>query len=304
MATVVIPITALNGGANGTVQGTDVYAAVDINDVTQAAAGTTKRYQIYQMLEYFLASTGLYVYPACVTCSVTNLNAVYANGISGAGATLTNAGTQAGFTLNDITGVLNDRFLIKDQTVQSQNGIYVLTTVGSASSNWVLTRASDFNSSSNIVNNGVVFVKSGTVNAGTTWQLSFTGVCVVGTTLFDFSIFNLSPDLFFTWNVVTGTTQQIEHASGYIVKNVAQTTLQLPLTSHVGDKFEIYGFPGSGGFKVAQNAGQTIYVGNQVTSTGVTGYIETVSVTNSLVATCIDANDIWSIASMGNFTVV
>ena len=56
-------------------------------------------------------------------------------------ATLTNSGTQATLTLDSTAANLNDRILVKDQTDATQNGIYTVTNVGSGSTNWVLTRA-------------------------------------------------------------------------------------------------------------------------------------------------------------------
>ena len=34
-----------------------------------------------------------------------------------------------------------DRVLVKDQSMLAQNGIYVVTNIGSGSTNWILTRA-------------------------------------------------------------------------------------------------------------------------------------------------------------------
>ncbi len=42
---------------------------------------------------------------------------------------------------------LGDRILVKNQTTMTQNGLYVVTSVGSSSTAWTLTRASDFNAS-------------------------------------------------------------------------------------------------------------------------------------------------------------
>ncbi len=299
--TVIIDITQLSPG---TVKPTDVYPAVDVTDVTQAATGTTKKYEVSQLLTILVASLGLTTYQSCITCSTVNLNANYNNGISGVGATLTNAGTKVAFTLNGLDGILHGRYLIKDQTDPSQNGIYTLTAVGdNVSINWVLTRAIDFNSSSNIINDGVVFSTTGTVNPNTLWKVNFSGIVVVGTTLLNWSLFSFV-DFKMIWNLVTGTTQQIANNNGYVPRNVALTTFTLPLTANVGDVFEIRGYAGTGGWKINQNANQQIYVGNRSSIVGVTGYIASSLATNSALVTCIDNDNIFSVVPVGNLTIV
>lgn len=302
--TVIVDITQLNGGSNGSVKGSDVYPAVDITDTTQATTGTTKRYQIVQLIDFFLDAIGITNYDPCVAASVSTLNATYNNGISGVGATLTNAGVKTAFMLDSQTGVVNYRYLIKDMTSPAYNGIYTLTTVGDGSTNWVLTRATDFNSSSNITNNGTVFVTLGTVNANTLWKVNFTGSVVVGTTLLNWSTFSFTPDIIFTWNVVTGTTQQIVNENGYVPRNAGLTTFTLPLTANIGEEFQIRGYPSSGGWKIAQNVGQQLYVGMSGSTAGILGYVASNLATNSAVATCIDdSTGIWSILPQGNLTV-
>lgn len=88
---------------------------------------------------------------------------------AGAGATLTNAGAQAAFSVDGVTPAVGSRVLVKDQATGSQNGVYTLTTAGSGATNWVLTRATDFNQPSQISVGVEIVVASGTVNAGTEW---------------------------------------------------------------------------------------------------------------------------------------
>ena len=123
--------------------------------------------------------------------STANLTATYNNGTAGVGATLTNSGVQAAFVIDGYTASLSDRILIKDQTTGAQNGIYTVTTLGTISTNWVLTRATDFNatgSGPNYIETGAsTFVTSGTVNASTGWVLTTTGTITVGTTSLTFA---------------------------------------------------------------------------------------------------------------------
>jgi hypothetical protein len=103
-----------------------------------------------------------------MAASTANLTATYSNGTSGVGATLTNSGTQAAFVIDGYTASLNDRILIMSQSTQTQNGIYTVTTIGSGSSNWVLTRSTDTNTTANL-NNAATLVTNGTVKEGTGW---------------------------------------------------------------------------------------------------------------------------------------
>jgi len=61
----------------------------------------------------------------------------------------------------------------------------------------------------------------------------------------------------FKWNEVTGLTQQAVSNNGYVMNNAAQSTVTLPASPNVGDTVRITA-GGLGGFKIAQNAGQTV----------------------------------------------
>ena len=128
---------------------------------------------------------------ASAAASTANLTATYNNGTAGVGATLTNSGVQAAFVIDGYTASLSDRILIKDQTTGAQNGIYTVTTLGTILTNWVLTRATDFNatgSGPNYIETGAsTFVNGGSINASTGWVLTTTGTITVGTTSLTFA---------------------------------------------------------------------------------------------------------------------
>jgi len=111
---------------------------------------------------------------------------------TGAGKTLTNSGTQAAITIDSIVLVSGDRVLVKDQTLGQNNGIYTVTTVGSASTNWVLTRATDAdNSPSGEVTPGMfTFVEEGTVGADNGYVLTTDGSITIDTTVLTFVQFS------------------------------------------------------------------------------------------------------------------
>jgi hypothetical protein len=61
----------------------------------------------------------------------------------------------------------------------------------------------------------------------------------------------------FTWQNVTGTSQQAQPNTGYLANNAAQVTITLPTGPNLGDIVRVSGV-GAGGWIIAQNAGQAI----------------------------------------------
>lgn len=121
-----------------------------------------------------------------------NLNATYNNGTAGVGATLTNAGTLTAFTPDGIVAQVGDRVLIYNQTNAAQNGVYTVTTVGSGSVAWVLTRATDADSyglkDPNALGEGdAFFISAGNTGAGETYVCNTSGTITFGTTAITFA---------------------------------------------------------------------------------------------------------------------
>ena len=97
-----------------------------------------------------------------VRCATTgNLAATYNNGAQTLTANSNGAASIDGESLN-----LNDRVLVKDQTSQTQNGIYDVTTIGDGSNPFVLTRSSDFNQTAEVGAGSFTYVEAGTANQG------------------------------------------------------------------------------------------------------------------------------------------
>jgi hypothetical protein len=137
-------------------------------------------------------SQGLIVKDSVRVASTANLTATYSNGTSGVGATLTNSGSQAALSIDNVSLAYQDRVLVKNQTTQLQNGIYHIAStshIGSASTNWVLTRTSDADEDSEVTSGLFVFVTSGDTNSATGWVLSSSTAIDVGTTSIAFSQF-------------------------------------------------------------------------------------------------------------------
>lgn len=134
-----------------------------------------------------LVSSGVHFHEPVRVESPINLNATYNNGTAGVGATLTNAGTQAALVIDGITMVVADRVLVYEQTTQTQNGVYVVTDIGSGATNWVLTRSTDadtfgFAGPDTLSEGSTFFVQEGATGAGETYTCNVSGTITFGTT--------------------------------------------------------------------------------------------------------------------------
>jgi hypothetical protein len=92
---------------------------------------------------------GLHIHESVVAATTANVS-------------LANA-LENGDTLDGITLATGNRILVKNQTTQSENGIYVVNASGQPS------RAADFDTAAEVDSGDFVFVYSGTVNGGTGW---------------------------------------------------------------------------------------------------------------------------------------
>lgn len=143
-----------------------------------------------------LTASSIHVHEAVrVETNTTNLNATYNNGTSGVGATLTNAGTQAALVIDSVTVNTSDRVLVIGQTNQTQNGVYVVTDTGSASTNWILTRSDDADTSGDgspdtLDEGSYFFVQEGTIGAAHAFVCNTQGTIVFGTTNITFAQFS------------------------------------------------------------------------------------------------------------------
>lgn len=107
----------------------------------------------------------------------------------------------------------------------------------------------------------------------------------------------------FTWNEETGTSANMDVNNGYIANNAGLVTLTLPAVAVVGDEIRVVG-KGAGGWRVAQNAGQTLYIGSSATTTGAGGRLDSTDAGDCISFVCITANNDFRVfSSMGNITV-
>ena len=130
-------------------------------------------------------ANGLDVKASVRVATTANLAATYNNGAG----TLT-ASSNGAISVDGVTLVVNDRVLVKDQSTAAQNGFYKVTTVGSGSAAFVLTRTPDADAASELTAGAFTFTEEGSANADNGYVLSTNGAITLGTTGITFEQFS------------------------------------------------------------------------------------------------------------------
>jgi hypothetical protein len=169
------------------VTGTATINVATLTSGTIATSPTSSTDIVNKTYVDSLVASGVHYHTPVRVESPTALNATYNNGTAGVGATLTNAGTQAALVIDGVSVSVNDRVLIYTQANATQNGVYVVTNIGSGSTNWVLTRSADtdeygFDSPNALSEGSTFFVQQGATGAGETYTCNTPGTITFGTT--------------------------------------------------------------------------------------------------------------------------
>ncbi len=255
-----------------------------INDPTMASATSnnlSSSLAIKQYVDSLIA--GFNFQAACVCATTTNLTATYSNGTSGVGATLTNSGALAAFSTDGISPTVGQRVLVSFQSSSFQNGIYTVTTVGSGAVAWVLTRATDYDTTIEIQPGDFVAVNTGTLYAGTGWLQTST-VSAIGTDPITFIQFSASVPISVP-NGGTGRTSATAYAP--IVGGTTTTGSQQSVTLGAsGTLFQSGGVGVLPGFTIATypsttTINQLLYSSSANTITGLATANSSVLVTSA-----------------------
>ena len=186
-------------------------------------------------------AAGINFHQPVVAATAGNLAGTYDNGTSGLGATLTKASNGSIGTIDGATVSVGNRILVRAQTNAAENGVYVITAVGSVSAPWVITRATDAdnNPSGELATGDFVFVTSGSTNGSKGFILSTTGPILIGSTEISYAQFNASEAVTAGTNITkTGSTIAVADAptfsgavtasSGIVFSDGTQTKVGVP----------------------------------------------------------------------------
>jgi hypothetical protein len=90
--------------------------------------------------------------------------------------------------------------------------------------------------------------------------------------------------------------------TGYIVNSPSLVLLQLPAIASIGSLISVVD-QGSGGWRITQGENQSIQVGNQLTTVGVTGRVSSTSLGDAIDLLCV-ANGRWTAIGLnGNLEI-
>jgi hypothetical protein len=139
-------------------------------------------------------ASGIHFHEAVELATTTALPAnTYNNGTSGVGATLT-ANANGILSVDSTVTVVSNRILVKNEATQANNGVYVVTQVGTAGTPYILTRATDFDTVGtgvDQIDEGDFFlVTGGVANINTAWVQQTAPPITVGTTALVFQQFS------------------------------------------------------------------------------------------------------------------
>jgi hypothetical protein len=107
------------------------------------------------------------------------------------------------------------------------------------------------------------------------------------------------------WNTITTSTVSMLTNNGYVVNSSGLCTLPLPSVSAVGDELVIMGLS-SGGYSIAQLAGQQIIIAPDATTIGTGGSLSTTNHYCAITLRCMVASSIWGVSCSPQdaFTIV
>ena len=163
---------------NGAISGTS------IKDEDDMASNSASHLATQQSIKAYVDATasGLDVKDSCRIATTAALDACTYNNSNGTLTKNSNGGINDSSGLGQsVTLIATNRVLVKDQASAVQNGIYTITTVGSGGAAWVLTRATDADTATEITGGTFTFVEEGT-NADNGYVFTHNGSPTLGTT--------------------------------------------------------------------------------------------------------------------------
>lgn len=179
--------------------------------------------------------------------------------------------TAAPNTLDGVTLAANDRILLKNQTTGAQNGIWVVTTLGTGA-NGVWDRATDFDADAEVTAGAFAFVEEGTANGDSGWVLATNNPITIGG----------ASGTALTFNQFSGSSSGVSSFS-------AGTTGLTPSTGTTGAITLAGTLSGANGGTGVNNSTRTITVGGNLSTAGALtfsgAFATTFTVTNTTTLT-------------------
>jgi hypothetical protein len=191
-------------GAGTAAAGTFTNVAMTTGTITTAPVNST---DIVNKQYADAIASGIHFHESVDLATTAALPAnTYNNGASGVGATLTGNANGA-LSVDSTLTVVANRILVKNEAAGANNGVYVVTQVGSAGTPYILTRSTDMDSVGtgvDQIDEGDFFlVTGGTANANTAWVQQTPPPITIGTTTLVFQQFSAP----ITYTAGTGLTE-------------------------------------------------------------------------------------------------
>ena len=152
-------------------------------------------------------------------------------------------------SVDGISVVAGDRILVKNQATAAHNGIYTVTAVGDAYGPWVLTRATDFNTSAEASPGSFTFVEEGSTLSDSGWVMSSNAPITLDTSAINWTQFS-GAGSYLAGNglVLSGSTFHFAQSAAYTANTIplATGTASIGFIA-AGTANQVLRVPGGGG---------------------------------------------------------